>query len=71
MTAPVTLPSLEPHQQIELRQCYENTHDAETRTRYHMVLLALDGHTSTQIARLVCRSQDTVVRVLKRFLQGG
>jgi transposase len=36
-----------------------------------MLLLALDGQTSTHIARLVCRSQDTVVRILKRFVQGG
>src|SRR5260370_8088214 len=36
-----------------------------------MLLLALDGQTSTHIARLVCRSQDTVVRLLKRFVQGG
>src|SRR5258708_15938967 len=36
-----------------------------------MLLVALDGQTSTHIARLVCRSQDTVVRLLKRFVQGG
>jgi transposase len=57
--------------QVKLRQSYQETHDAETRTRYQMLLLALDGRTSTQIAHLVCRSQDTVVRVLKRFVHGG
>ena len=36
-----------------------------------MLLLSLHGQTSSQIARLVLRSQDTVVRVLKRFLTGG
>jgi transposase len=71
MTAPLTLPVLDEHGQTELRRCYKEAHDAETRTRYQMLLLALDGHTSTQIARLVCRSQDTVLRVLKRFLYGG
>lgn len=71
MTAPFTLPRLDEQGQVDLRRCYEQAHDAETRTRYHMLLLALDGRTSTQIARLVCRSQDTVGRVLKRFLQGG
>lgn len=71
MTAPITLPPLDEHLQVELRHCYKETRDAETRTRYQMLLLALDGRTSTQIASLVCRSQDTVVRVLKRFLQGG
>ena len=45
--------------------------DAETRTRYQMLLLSLQGQTSSQIAHIVLRSQDTVVRVLKRFLTGG
>jgi transposase len=36
-----------------------------------MLLLAQDGRTSMQIDHLVCRSQDTVIRVLKRFLEAG
>ena len=36
-----------------------------------MLLLSVTGQTSTQIAQIVLRSQDTVVRVLKRFLAGG
>ena len=36
-----------------------------------MLLLSATGQTSTQIAQIVLRSQDTVVRVLKRFLAGG
>jgi transposase len=36
-----------------------------------MLLLEAAGQTSTQIAQTVLRSQDTVVRVLKRFLTGG
>lgn len=71
MTAPITLSPLDERTQVELRRCYEDARDVETRTRYQMLLLALDGQTSTQIAHLVCRSQDTVVRVLKRFLHGG
>ncbi|HEY4388603.1 MAG TPA: helix-turn-helix domain-containing protein [Ktedonobacteraceae bacterium] len=71
MTAPITLSPLDERTQVELRRCYEDARDAETHTHYQMLLLALDGQTSTQIAHLVCRSQDTVVRVLKRFLQGG
>ncbi|MBO0796672.1 MAG: helix-turn-helix domain-containing protein, partial [Ktedonobacteraceae bacterium] len=43
----------------------------ETRTRYQMLLFSLQGQTSSQIAQAVLRSQDTVVRVLKRFLSGG
>jgi len=71
MTAPITLVSLEKPTLAELRRCYEETTDAETRTRYQMLLLSQRGQTSSQIAQTVLRSQDTVVRVLKRFLTGG
>lgn len=71
MTAPITLPSLETEVEAELRQRYEETGHPETRTRYQMILLAQRGHTAPQIARLVLRSEDTVERVLKRFLAGG
>src|SRR5215467_6295706 len=71
MTAPITLTSLDKPTLAELRQRYEESTDAETRTRYQMLLLSLRGQTSSQIAQNVLRSQDTVVRVLKRFLTGG
>jgi len=57
--------------QAELRCRYEETDNAETRTRYQMVLLAQRGQTAPQIARLVLRSEVTVGRVLKRFLAAG
>jgi transposase len=71
MTAPITLPSLDEPTLAELRLRYEESTDAETRTRYQMLLLSLRGQTSGQIAQNVLRSQDTVVRVLKRFFTGG
>ena len=71
MTAPITLASLEKPPLAELRRRYEETTDAETRTRYQMLLLSLRGQTSSQIAQNVLRSQDTIVRVLKRFFTGG
>jgi transposase len=71
LTAPITLPPLDERTLTDLRCRYDETCDAETRTRYQMLLLALKGQTSTQIAQNVLRSQDTVVRVLKRFLTGG
>src|SRR5712691_3340510 len=71
MTAPLTLPSLDEPTLAELRRRYEETSDAETRTRYQMLVLSLRGQTSSQIAQNVLRSQDTVVRVLKRFLTAG
>jgi len=71
MTAPIRLPSLDEHILADLRHRYDQTSDAETRTRYQMLLLSAKGQTSGQIAQIVLRSQDTVVRVLKRFFTGG
>ena len=71
LTKPLTLPRLDEEALTELRRRYENSPDAETRTRYQMLVLALQGHKSSQIAHTVLRSQDTVERVLKRFLAGG
>jgi hypothetical protein len=71
MTAPITLTALEKPTLAELRRRYEETTDAETRTRYQMLHLSWQEQTSSQIAQIVLRSQDTVVRVLKRFLTGG
>src|SRR5207245_11585734 len=71
MTAPIRLPALDEHILADLRHRYDRTTDAETRTRYQMLLLSLPGQTSSQIAQIVLRSQDTVVRVLKRFFTGG
>jgi transposase len=55
----------------ELSCRFNQTHDAETRLRFQMVLLAHQGLTPSQIAPLVFRSHDTVTRVLNRFLQAG
>src|SRR5207302_1586799 len=71
MTTPVTLPQLDEPTLTALRRRYEESTDAQARTRYQMLLLSLRGQTSSQIAQMVLRSQDTVVRVLKRFLTGG
>src|SRR6266852_4870707 len=71
MTAPITLPPLDPATLGELRQRYEETPNVESRTRYQMILLAQQEYKVPQIARMVLRSEDTVARVLKRFLAGG
>jgi transposase len=68
---PIILPPLDEQTLTKLRHGYEAASDTETHTRYQMLLFSAKGHTSTQIAELVLRSQDTVVRVLKRFLSGG
>jgi Winged helix-turn helix len=68
---PITLPSLDEQLQAGLHQRYEEARDAQTRTRYQMILLARLGYMAPHIARMVLRSEDTVARVLNRFLAGG
>src|SRR5215469_16229519 len=71
VSAPIILPRLDPTTLAELRQRYEETSNVESRTRYQMLLLAQQGYKVPQIARIVLRSEDTVARVLNRFLAGG
>src|SRR5450759_4065288 len=67
----ITLPQLDPATLTELHQRYKDTPIVESRTRYQMVLLAQQEYKVPQIARMVLRSEDTVARVLKRFVAGG
>jgi len=71
VAVPITLPQLDPVTLTEFHQRYEDTPIVESRTRYQMVLLAQQEYKVPQIARMVLRSEDTVARVLKRFLAGG
>src|SRR6266581_7677853 len=71
MTAPITLPPVDPATLAELHRRYEDTPNVESRTRYQMILLAQQDYKVPQIARIVLRSEDTVARVLKRFLAAG
>jgi transposase len=58
-------------QRAAVERHFEATHDAETRLRYQMVLLAADGYRVPQIAPLVRRSTATVTRVLHRYGEKG
>jgi transposase len=58
-------------QRAAVERRYETACDAETRTRYQMVLLAAQGQTVPQIAPVVRRSVDTVLRVLHRYCAAG
>ncbi len=71
MTAPITLPPLDAATLAELRQRYEETPNVESRTRSQMLLLAQQDSKVPQIARIVQRSEDSVARVLNRFLAAG
>src|SRR5262245_52070740 len=63
--------TLTPAAQAELDRRYHTTRDAETRTRYQMVLLSAQGLAPSRIAGLVRCSPDTVRRVLNRYQAGG
>src|SRR6266568_852702 len=67
----MTLPELDAATLAGLHQRYEETPNVESPTRYQMLLLAQQGYKVPQIARIMLRSEDTVARVLKRFLAGG
>src|SRR5712691_1936413 len=71
MSAPIRLSQADVEVLSEVRWRYDVTANAEMRTRYQMILLASCGHTAPQIARNVLCCDDTVIRVLKRFLSGG
>src|SRR5881227_2697852 len=71
VAASMTLPPLDPATLTELHQRYEDTPNVESRTRYQMLLLAQQAYKVPQIARMVLRSEDTVARVLNRFLAAG
>jgi transposase len=71
MRAPITLPPVDITTLAELRRRDEDTPHIESRTRYQMLLLAQQDDKVPQLARIVLRSADTGVRVLKRFLAAG
>jgi transposase len=71
MSILLSFPTVPPTVEAAVRERYESAADAETRTRYQMVLLAQQGLSATAIAPLVVRSHDTVSRVLRHYRDGG
>jgi len=66
------LPSLTAEAHTDLLARYEAAPDSETRTRFQMIMLAVEqGLTTFQIAALVHRSHDVVMRVLQRYRDDG
>ena len=70
MPAPLRL-RLDAASFAELERRYEEVGDAETRTRYQMLLLLAEGRPSVQVAALTRRSSATVRRVLRRYQAEG
>ncbi len=71
MPAALTSPPLDADTRAEAERRYNLTTDADTRLRYHIILLAAQGYTAPRIAPLLLRSDDLVQEVLKRFRVGG
>ena len=71
MPRPLTIPPLDAATSTELHHRYDAATDPEERLRYQVVWLAHLGQRVTRIAETVLRSHDTVVRVLRRYLDGG
>ncbi len=70
MPAPLRL-RLDDVARAELAGRFEATDDAETRTRYQMLLLLAQGRTPAEVGALVRRSAATVRRVLRRYQADG
>jgi transposase len=71
MPAALTIAPLDAATRADAERRYNATTHADPRLRDQIVLLAHQGHTVAQITRLVVRSHDMVLRVLKRFRAGG
>jgi transposase len=72
MFPPTTLTPLCPQSHTDLLVQYNRAADPEARTQYQMILLSVERDLSPrQIAPLVHRSHDTVLRVLQRYQAGG
>ncbi len=71
MPAALTISPLDAETRAEAERRYNTTTDADTRLRYHIILLAAQGYTAPQIAPLILRSDDMIQEMLKRFRAGG
>jgi transposase len=71
MPVAYTMAPLSDERVAAVAAAFEATRDAETRLRYQMVLLAHQGKTAPEVARLTRRRPRTVGRVLRRFADDG
>ena len=69
---PLDLPDPTEEQLTELETLYDQTRNVRLRTSAQMILLALEeGLRAPAIAEIVCESEETVRRWLKRWKAGG
>lgn len=71
MALPIHVRPLDERGLAELRRRFETTPDPETRLRYHMVLLAQQGYSLSEIAAIIPRSRYTIARAFHRFNAEG
>lgn len=65
------MPPLSAERARELETLYRTAHDGRVRVRALCVLLAADGRSVPETARVVRYHQETVRRWLRRYLAGG
>lgn len=70
MPAPLRL-RLDEEARVELERRFDGTREAETRTRYQMLLLLAAGRTVAEVAALTRHGATTVRRVLRRYRADG
>jgi transposase len=70
MAAPLRL-QLDQAARLELERRFDGAREAETRTRYQMLLLLATGRTVAEVAALTRRGATTVRRVVRRYLTAG
>ena len=71
MRPPVQVSPVHWRQKAYLHELYQTTDCPRTRIRVQMVLLSLEGHAVTDIARITQQSDDTIRRWLQRFIDQG
>ena len=60
-----------PEQVTALRELYHTTKDVRIRTRAQIILLAFDGYSAPQIARIVDLDPESVRHHMKRYRDEG
>jgi len=62
---------LAPDARSELEYFFRNCNDVKWSTRCHIVLLYDDGHSTDELARMFMVCDDTVMRAIARYRNGG
>jgi transposase len=68
---PMEVFPLSAEMRTELEYAYRSCDSADMRTRCHIVLLYDEGRSASELAELFKLSEDTILRAIARFRNGG